>query len=106
MMDDGDDVDWIHVSKPFVISNSDFVHVCYDETTDDSLATAVVDAVASAAECEPLEVEPLYRRIDPDALESIFASSAADTRQGAVSFVLEGHLVTVVDGVDVYVTPQ
>ena len=106
-MEDGyDDVDSVHVDAPSGIVDSATVHAVYDETSNDSLAAVVVDAVASAVSREPLEIEPLYRRIDPDALESLFASSAAGDRRGILSFVLEEHLVTVVDGVHVYVASQ
>ncbi|MFC6719411.1 HalOD1 output domain-containing protein [Natrialbaceae archaeon GCM10025810] len=75
----------------------------YDPAVDDSLTAVIVGAVARAVGCEPLEVEPLYDVLDPDALESLFEPCSAGPRSGSVSFVLEGVRVTVVDGTRVRV---
>lgn len=71
----------------------------YDPARDDSLVWAVVDAVATTADCDPLEVEPLYERVNPEALEALFEPrGSAPDRSGTVSFSLHGRVVTVVDG--------
>ncbi|MCU4740767.1 hypothetical protein OB955_07515 [Halobacteria archaeon AArc-m2/3/4] len=45
---------------------------------DDYVSTAVVEAVAEADGCSPLEMSPpLYSAIDPDALDQLFAASGA-----------------------------
>ncbi|WP_255170562.1 HalOD1 output domain-containing protein [Natrononativus amylolyticus] len=78
----------------------------YDPTRDDSLVCVIVDAVATAAGCDPLEVEPLYDCLDPEALEGLFAPRrSAEARAGSVSFPIHDHVVTVVDGDRVRVEP-
>lgn len=78
----------------------------YDPSVDDSLTAVVVEAVARAADCDPLEVEPLYSVLDPDALESLFAPCGAGSRSGTVRFPLGGVRVTVVDGTGVRIDEE
>ncbi|QWC20195.1 HalOD1 output domain-containing protein [Halorubrum sp. 2020YC2] len=80
------------------------VRAQYDWGTT-SPSEAVVDAVADAVTGGPTSFGPLYDRIDPDALDSIFRADregepADDTR---VSFSLAGHLVVVHGAGDVVV---
>lgn len=73
----------------------------YDPTTDtyvarfemDSPSLAVMEALAAIRHCEPTELEPLYRAIDPDALDRLVASGTDQLRIGLT-----------VDGFDVVVT--
>lgn len=57
-----------------------------------SVSLAVVEAVSAAVETPPLELPPLGRAIDPDALNLLFTNS----RQGSqVEFRYAGCVVTV-----------
>ena len=85
--------------------SSDVHTVTYDVDTDDSLVGVVVDAIATVADCDPLEVEPLYDAIDPEALESLFVPGSMGPRSGTVTFSLEEWLVTITDGRHVSVGP-
>ncbi|SFG10417.1 hypothetical protein SAMN04488063_1431 [Halopelagius inordinatus] len=57
-----------------------------------SVSFAVVEAVSAAVETPPLELPPLARAIDPDALNALFT----DSRPGSqVEFRYAGCVVTV-----------
>lgn len=75
-----------------------------------SVSERVVHAVARARDVDPLELDPLYDSVDPDALERLFdASSASDSAvQGRIVFGMAGCEVTVrSDGrVDVDARPE
>jgi hypothetical protein len=62
-----------------------------------SPSEAVIDAVAVARECDPVELPPLARSIDVDALGSIFAPTLRGIRRstGSVTFEYAGFVVTV-----------
>jgi len=67
----------------------------------ESVTSAVVGAVSSAADAPPRELPPLYDAIDPDALGAIFAPRPEGTpRQfdGCVAFEYAGHEVCVESG--------
>lgn len=57
---------------------------------------AVVDAVAALVDVEPVELSPLYRTIDPEALDALCQSADASARP-TVQFDYEGFVVTVTD---------
>lgn len=81
------------------------------ETTSDDVSTPlsqrVTTEVAKALDADPLEIEPLYNAIDPDALNKIFESPARRgmRRSGQVSFTLAGCEVSVHSTGFVDVTP-
>jgi len=57
------------------------------------VSQTVVEQVAAAEGVEPTELgPPLARSVDPDALDSVFDSDAAD---GSISFEYCGYHVTV-----------
>lgn len=60
-------------------------------------STAVVELVAEFADTDPLELPPIYRSIDPDALDALVAPGPGGTeaRATAVSFTYGDHDVTV-----------
>ena len=67
---------------------------------DERLPTeAVVAVVARANRCDPMTLPPLYGDIDPDALDSIFATPVAGGQPKPVSVTFEyaDHVVTVRD---------
>lgn len=62
------------------------------------ISHAIVAAVADTADCDPLELEPLYNYIDPDAVNAIFQScSGQEHEQTAVTleFTYSTYQVTV-----------
>ncbi len=65
--------------------------------TSDSLTERIVTTVAEADGQSVDELEPLYDVINPDALESLFASRADGSPRpdGEVSFQYAGYWVTV-----------
>lgn len=63
-------------------------------TTGDQVAEAVVEATAEATGTDPLEMEPLYAAVDPDALESL-VGGPPDGANAMVTFDYEGCRVTV-----------
>lgn len=63
---------------------------------------AILDAVATRAEVDPLDLPPLYHSVDPDALVSLLESSNASV---TVAFRYAGYEVTVVDGDEIDVRP-
>lgn len=73
---------------------------------DETVSNRVIAAVAEATGVDPLELDPLYNVVDPDALNAIF--SPANGRQGAdakLRFTMEGCAVVVRGDGDVVVTP-
>lgn len=59
----------------------------------------VVDAVAEAEDVDPIELEPLYAAIDPDALDAVVRSQQegriAPRTSTLVRFEYQGYRVTV-----------
>ena len=68
------------------------------------ISEVVVRTVAQAKGVDPLELEPLYGVVDPDALDSIFSSkdTSSDTKLG---FTMAGCEVVVRGDGEVSVTP-
>lgn len=68
----------------------------------------VVAKVAAATDTDPLELDPLYRSIDPDALDSLFSGDTAVPREteGFVQFSTSGCEVVVRADGAVEVTPE
>lgn len=58
---------------------------------------AVISTVATVAETDPMDLEPLYSAVDPDALNALFESPATDASRDdiRVTFAFHGHEVTV-----------
>lgn len=55
-------------------------------------ATTVVEEVARVKDTDPLELDPLYQVVDPDALNELVAHAADAV---TIDFEYEGHVVTV-----------
>jgi len=66
-----------------------------DESAAQSPSEAVVEALADAKGVDPLELDPLYDAIDPDALDALFDGAADGRRQGRVEFRTAGYRVEV-----------
>lgn len=71
-----------------------------------TVSDRVVDEVANVLNADPLDLDPLYETIDPEALDSLFQSSSETGAVGRVEFEYEDCLVTVFDTGDVTVIPQ
>lgn len=77
--------------------------------TDDTVPVSqrVVEEVAAVTGTDPLEIEPLYTRVDPDCLESIFDDTSIPERrsQGHLTFPLDGCRVVIHADGEIEVTP-
>lgn len=65
------------------------------ETT--SMSQRIVERVADVTGTDPIELEPLYERVDPECLDSLFdeTSPAADRHRGHLAFPMAGCRVVV-----------
>lgn len=62
----------------------------YDVETSETLVTTVVRSVAAITGKPPVELDPLYTAIDPDALKQVLDNSRSDsTKQGSVSITFD-----------------
>jgi len=76
-----------------------------DEPVAKSPSEAVVEALADAKGVDPLELEPLYEVIDPDALDALFDPRGdGDRRAGRVEFRTSGYRVEVTSTGRVHLT--
>lgn len=68
-----------------------------DADEDDPVSQRVVAKVAAATDSDPLELDPLYQSIDPDALDRLFGGDADVPREteGFVQFSVSGCEVVV-----------
>ncbi|SFG43680.1 hypothetical protein SAMN04488063_2042 [Halopelagius inordinatus] len=81
-----------------VNESNDHAMVEFDPGDPESIVAGIVDAVSAVAEIDPVEMEPLYRTVDPDALSGVLRPpNAGRPRQGdiRVSFEMLGLEVTV-----------
>ncbi|GAA0250227.1 HalOD1 output domain-containing protein [Haladaptatus pallidirubidus] len=71
-------------------------------------STAVVKTVAQAAHCDQQELSPLYKCIDPDALDAMIVPPLARNTDTTVSisFTYTGYSVTVHSTGAVHVAPS
>ena len=68
----------------------------YDWNDDEPLSMRVVSAVAELTGCDPLALDRIYDRIDPDALEALFDPGPETSRtEGHVRFRYGGCEITV-----------
>jgi hypothetical protein len=71
---------------------------------DTPISEMVVSTVAQAKGVDPLELEPLYNVVDPDALDSLFASNDGQSSM-ELCFEMAGCEVVVDGAGEVAVTP-
>lgn len=64
-----------------------------DPSTD--ISNRVVRAVASALDVDPLDLDPLYETVDPDALNELFQTSTPRHTDGCIEFTTEECMVAV-----------
>lgn len=85
-----------------LISRQDSVPLCraqFDLTGPRRPSTAIMDAVATAADRSPLEIEPLYDTIELEALDRLFAHAGEAGSGLALEFpVDEWDLLVTGDG--------
>lgn len=69
----------------------------YDADEPASLSETIVTAIADIAAVDVTDLDPLYERVDPDSLNSIFQPASDDTPRsgGEIRFVLSDYEVTV-----------
>ncbi|ELY90286.1 hypothetical protein C483_12278 [Natrialba hulunbeirensis JCM 10989] len=67
----------------------------YDYDTDHTASLAVIEAVSTAADCDPTELPPLYDTIDPDALDALFSDQTATDVRPEISFTYDQYEVTI-----------
>ncbi len=79
-----------------------------DPPGHEPVSTTVVHALADAKDVDPLELDPLYEALDPDALDALFAPTdgSGSARHGKVQFVTNGYEVEVTSTGRVHLTPQ
>ncbi|GAA0676602.1 HalOD1 output domain-containing protein [Natronoarchaeum mannanilyticum] len=78
----------------------------FEWSDDAALSITVIEAVASVSGRDPIDIEPLNRYVDPDALDEIFdRGDAATSARGRISFPLEEYLVVVYSDGDILVYP-
>ncbi len=70
---------------------------------DTSMTVAVVEAVSSFENCEPTSLPPLYRVVDTDALDALFASGDLGC---TVSFTFSDSHVTIENSERIVVEPE
>lgn len=77
------------------------------EGRTDAISTAVVTALADAKSVDPVDLDPLYESLDPDALDAVFSRTENDdaTRRGTVRFTTNGYEVEVTSTGRVHLTP-
>lgn len=76
-----------------------------DWDQQEPVTEAVVGAIAALEDCPPTELDPLYRYVEPDALNRLFehARSGAEGLLDAVAFTIDDYAVTVRGDGDVVV---
>jgi hypothetical protein len=63
---------------------------------DAPVSVTVVEAIAEERDTDPLEIEPLWNSVDPEALDRLFTAANGDADL-SVSFTVDDCLVTVQD---------
>lgn len=80
------------------MSCSEPTDVEYSFEDDETASDAVVAAVAARTNSDPLEIDPLYEHVDPDALDALFEPRGTDTARPddvRIEFQMSGFQVTV-----------
>lgn len=85
----------------------EIAHTASEGRSPEPVSTKVAVAVAEVKDVEPTELPPLYRRIDPEALDRLFQprGAARPPVEGHVAFTLAGCDVVVDSDGQVTVTP-
>lgn len=81
------------------------VSASFDETRD-SAAVAVVSVLATVLGRDPLELPPLYRALEPEALAGIATDSVTGSARTVTTFQYLGFDVTVTSGGTIEAVPS
>lgn len=93
-------------SSDYVSSNSaSGVTLTWNSEPESTPANTVISAVAEVTDSDPVELPPLYRTIETDALNRLFLSNPSDS-EIRVSFQYEGCEVTIEGSGEVRVEPS
>lgn len=65
------------------VPSDDYVEVEYTVQENESITFAIVQAVSSLQECDPLDLPPLHESVETDALEKV--SNSPDATNGSKS---------------------
>lgn len=87
---------------------AELYHVQYNEEDTDELASIIVRSVAAVTGKPPLEFEPLYTVIDPDALGQVFEKSSRSSEihgEVDVTFGFASHEITIESGGEIWIKP-
>lgn len=76
-------------------SRSETHHVHYDPEADAGPSETLVIGVADIAGADPLELDPLFETVDPDALDDFVASGGMPNVGGRMEFAFAGYRVAV-----------
>lgn len=67
-------------------ANADLYRLHHDWGSDEEVSTVIVKAVAEVMDVQAIDIEPLYKAINPDALNKIYAPTAeGELRKGGGS---------------------
>ena len=106
MTDRSDEGDTLSADESATLSVDDGAIRAEYDWTDTLASTAVVETVAVACDCEPMDLDPLYEVIDPDALNAVVSSGDDPAAGGTtVTFEVADRSVAVHDGGAVVVRP-
>ena len=77
--------------------SGDSLVTTFDWTGATSPSTALISAVATVNDVEPIALEPLFHAVDPDALDALFAptGNVYDRLTGRVEFDYAGHRIVI-----------
>ena len=75
-------------------------------SSGERVSEAVVTAVADAKGVDPLDLDPLYDSVDPDALDGIFGGTTGRASGTEIRFEMAGCEVVVREGEEVVVAPK
>ncbi|MFW6382732.1 MAG: HalOD1 output domain-containing protein [Haloferacaceae archaeon] len=83
-------------------------HFQHDWGGETPPSTTILDAVVDVVGEDRLATEPpLYRHVDPDALDRLFEPTARSERgQGSVTFTFAGCRIVLCSSGDIYVAPD
>lgn len=83
--------------------DADAPKAIFEPSTGGSATEAIVSLVAQEEDCAPLELDPLYDAIDPEALDSICTATPDSSLR--LSFDYAGYIVLVDAGGIVQLAP-
>ncbi|ODR79411.1 hypothetical protein BG842_06945 [Haladaptatus sp. W1] len=78
-----------------------------ENTDNESISTVIAETIATHKGIDPADLEPLYKTIDPDALDALFAPQNDGTARttGQITFTHAGYETTVKSDRTVTVEP-